>query len=470
MNYHKIFLIICAAFILIAGMPFSKKAYPITVKQEEEMSHEFMKVVLKHIRLIDDHFIVNYVNRIGKKVISIMPPQPFSYHFYVIKEDTFNAFASPAGHIFINSGLFEAMESEEELAGIISHEIAHVVCRHISKKIERSKKIGIATMAGIAAGIFLGSGGAATAGNTLILGSMAAGQSVALAYSREEEMQADQIGLEYLKKAGYGAEGLLTVLKKIRSKQWFDSNQIPTYLRTHPAVDDRIAYIGTWLENNPIAPGKINPYDFQLAHTKLFAMYGDESLTLKKLETKISNRPVSPMSYYGYGLILARIGNYKEAVIYLKNALEKKAFDPNILIDLGRIYFLAGNYQNALNSLEAAVSLAPDDPGGLFFLGRTQMELEKFNEAAFSFEGLIRKYPNYTQAYYFLAKAYNSQGRKTEIHYLLGIYYKKKGELKNAVIHLERALKSAKDSEKKRKIKEMIKGIRKKMERSRKGG
>jgi len=451
-------------------MPFSKEAYPITVKQEEEMSIEFMKVVLRHIKLIDDYFIVNYVNRIGKKVISIMPPQLFSYRFYVIKEDTFNAFASPAGHIFINSGLFEAMESEEELAGIISHEIAHVVCRHISKKIERSKKIGIATMAGIAAGIFLGSGGAAAAGNTLILGSMAAGQSVALAYSREEEMQADQIGLEYLKKAGYGAEGLLTVLKKIRSKQWFDSNQIPTYLRTHPAVDDRIAYIGTWLENNPIALGKINPYDFQLAHTKLFAMYGDESLTLKKLETKISNRPVNPMSYYGYGLILARTGNYEEAVIYLKNALEKKAFDPNILIDLGRIYFLAGKYQDALNSLEAAVSLAPDDPGGLFFLGRTQMELEKFNEAASSFEELIRKYPNYTQAYYFLAKAYNSQGKKTEIHYLLGIYYKKRGELKNAVIHLERALKSAKDSEKKRKIKEMIKGIRKKMERSRKGG
>jgi predicted Zn-dependent protease len=362
------------------------------------------------------------------------------------------------------------MESEEELAGIISHEIAHVVCRHISKKIERSKKIGIATMAGITAGIFLGSGGAATAGNALIVGSMAAGQSVALAYSREEEMQADRIGLEYLTKAGYGGEGLLKILKKIRSKQWFDSNQIPTYLRTHPAVDDRIAYIGTWLENNPIALRKINPYDFRLAHTKLLAMYGDESLTLKKLETKISNSPVNPMSYYGYGLILARTGNYKEAVIYLKNALEKKAFDPNILIDLGRIYFLAGKYQDALNSLEAAVSLVPNDPGGLLFLGRTQMELEKFNEAASSFEELIRKNPDYTQAYYFLAKAYNSQGRKTEIHYLLGIYYKKKGELKNAVIHLERALKNVKDSEKERKIKEMIKEVRKKMKRSRKGG
>ncbi len=98
------------------------------------------------------------------------------------------------------------------------------------------------------------------------------------------------------------------------------------------------------------------------------------------------------------------------------------------------------------------------------------MELEKFNEAAFSFEELIRKYPNYTQAYYFLAKTYNSQGRKTEIHYLLGIYYKKKGELKNAVFHLERALKNVKDSEKERKIKEMIKEVKKKMKRSRKGG
>ena len=99
------------------------------------MGREFMRVVLEHFELIEDPFIVNYVNKIGNKIILALPPQPFNYRFYIIKEDTYNAFASPAGNIFINSGLFEAMENEEELAGILAHEIAHVVCRHISQRI-----------------------------------------------------------------------------------------------------------------------------------------------------------------------------------------------------------------------------------------------------------------------------------------------------------------------------------------------
>ena len=135
----------------------------ITIKEEEELSREFQKLVLEHYQLIKDPVIVNYVNKIGQKILAVMPPQPFAYHFYVVKEDVYNAFATPAGHIYINSGLFASMQSEEELAGIIAHEISHVVSRHISQKIERSKKVNIATLAGVAAGVFLGAGGAAAA-------------------------------------------------------------------------------------------------------------------------------------------------------------------------------------------------------------------------------------------------------------------------------------------------------------------
>ena len=111
------------------------------------------------------------MNKIGNRILSVLPQQPFNYHFYVIKEDVYNAFATPAGHIFVYTGLLDAMDEEEELAGILGHEIAHVYCRHISQKIERSKKIGIATLAGIAAGILLGVGGAGEAANAVTMGS-----------------------------------------------------------------------------------------------------------------------------------------------------------------------------------------------------------------------------------------------------------------------------------------------------------
>ena len=103
-----------------------------------------------------------------------------------------------------------------------------------------------------AAGIFLGAAGAGDVGSAVIMGSMAAGQSAMLAYSREDELQADQMGLVYLYDAGYGGEGLLNSLKTIRSKQWFGTEQVPNYLMTHPASEDRMANIDVWLEGNQI--------------------------------------------------------------------------------------------------------------------------------------------------------------------------------------------------------------------------
>ncbi len=114
----------------------------------------------------------------------------------------------PGGQIFINSGLFEALESEDEIAGIIAHEISHVACRHISQQIEQSKKVGMGTLAGVAAGILLGAAGAGgAAASAAAIGSMAAGQSFVLAHSREDEMQADQRGVDFLTQAGYNPKG-----------------------------------------------------------------------------------------------------------------------------------------------------------------------------------------------------------------------------------------------------------------------
>ncbi|MEA3279149.1 MAG: M48 family metalloprotease, partial [Thermodesulfobacteriota bacterium] len=395
-------------------------------------------------------------------IISALPPQPFIYKFYIIKEVVYNAFATPAGNIFINSGLFEAMDNEDELAGILGHEIAHVVCRHISQKIERSKKIGIGTLAGIAAGIFLGAGGAAAAASAVSIGSMAAGQSLSLAYSREDEMQADQLGLKYTTKAGYSTAGLLTMLNKIRSRQWFGSKQIPTYLTTHPAVEDRIIYISSWVENNPKKTSRTSikaSHDFEIAHTRIISIYGDKNRALRKFKTDVKNHPSNPMAHYGYGLILARTGNRKDAISHLKTALKKAAFDPNILKDLGRIYFLDGRYPEAYSTLNSADSLIPDDSETLFFLGRTQIGLGKPDEALLTLEKLISINPDYTQALYFLGETYGKQEKLDKAHYYLGMYYKNKKQYKNARFHLYRALKIIKDQDKRQKIEIMLKEI-----------
>ena len=148
---HK-FFIMFAVFSIILGEFSSHSAYGLTVKEEEDLSRQIMGVIFRYYELIEDPIVVEYINTIGNQLVSYLPERLFKYHFYIVKTDTYNAFATPAGHIFINSGLLLAMEQEDELAGILAHEIAHVYCRHISQAIERSKKIGMATLAGMAAG------------------------------------------------------------------------------------------------------------------------------------------------------------------------------------------------------------------------------------------------------------------------------------------------------------------------------
>jgi predicted Zn-dependent protease len=198
--------------------PSCPGGFSITIQEEEELAEEMMKNIHRYVTFIEDDAINQYVNDVGREVLQAFPRQHFAYHFYVIEEPVYNAFATPAGHIFINSGLIGAMESEEELAGIIAHEIAHVHGRHISQKIERSKKLQLLSLAGMVASILIGSSGSADASRATGIGTLAAGQSIALKYSREDEIQADQLGLRYLTDAGFNGSGLLTILKKMRAK------------------------------------------------------------------------------------------------------------------------------------------------------------------------------------------------------------------------------------------------------------
>ena len=447
------------ALVLAVGSLAPPEAFGITVKEEEDMSRQMMALIYKHFRFVDDPEIVAYVNKIGYRILSALPEQPFKYQFHVVHEEVYNAFATPAGHIFIYSGLLNAMEEEEELAGILGHEIAHVYCRHISQKIERSKKIGMATLAGMAAGVLLGIGGAGEAGSAVAYGSAAAGQSAELAFSRDDEMQSDQLGLDFITAAGYSAEGLLKILKKIRGKTWFGADQIPSYLMTHPAVEDRISYIGSWIENRNLNTKPIpfvNPDEFNRIHTRVETRYGNEATVLSKLEAEVARNPQDPLAHYRYGLILARVGKRTEAIQQMRAALKKRAFDPYILKDLGWIYFLDGQFSQALKILQNACGMIPEDAECLFFLGRTQMELGDLPSASDKFIKITRQHPHFIQAFYYLGQSMGKQQKLGDAHYYLGVFHLKKRDYKNAMIQLKQALKYEQEPERRRKIEKWL--------------
>jgi predicted Zn-dependent protease len=462
-NYRKATAAVTLSLFLL-HLIFLPAALGITIQEEEELSKELLQVINKKLHLIKDPLVVGYVNNIGKSILAKMPQQPFTYQFYVVKQHVPNAFATPAGHIFINSGLLATLETEEELAGILAHEIAHVVSRHISQNIDRSPKIGLATLAGIAAGIFIGAGGAAALGNAVVAGSMAAGQSVTLTFSREDEIQADQLALEYLYQAGYGGQGLLLSMQKIRSKQWIGTEQIPDYLMTHPASEERIAYIDTYISGNPLPESdhkKIDPDEFRFVQATILGKHGDGSIALANFDARLKADPQDTISLYGKALALAQLEDYSDAVHYLKKALERDAFNATFLKEMGRIYFLQGHYPKALQTLAGSYRLAPQDTESLYYLARTNMALGNLTQAVEEFNAYIGKNPKAADAHRLLGSAYGMQDLLGMAHYHLGKYNQMIGRWKTARIHLQKARPLVSDPKQIEEIETMLKQVKK---------
>ncbi|MFP4476229.1 MAG: M48 family metalloprotease [Desulfatibacillaceae bacterium] len=433
-------ILAAALCVAMAFFSWNPSAYALTIKEERELGEKFIEKVREHYEMLDDPVIVEYVRRVGEKIVATMPPQPFTYRFYVIRDDTYNAFAGPGGHIAIHSGLIEAMESEDELAGILAHEAAHVSCRHISDKLSRDTKLQLASLAGVVASILLGGGGV---GSALGMSSLAAGQTASLAYSRADETQADQIGLEYLHQAGYSASGLLRILSRIRQKQWYGPDQIPTYLTTHPAVAHRIAYLDSQIQGRGEQPA--SSFAFDKIRARIGALYGNRQTALARFEQALEKDPDDAAALYGKGLVLASAGSRKHAAKVLEQAVENRAFDPDLLRELGRVYHDLGRLDEARQTLEAAVQAAADMAESHFMLGRCLLDLGETGPAVRHLERGHELDPDNISGMYHLGNALGKTGRLGWAHYYLGLYHRARGDLKNAGFHLQKARSHAAD-------------------------
>jgi predicted Zn-dependent protease len=440
--------------------------HAITAAEEEKLRKKFLVEVKKQFQIIDDPNITQYINQLGQKIVQQLPPQPFKYRFHLIEESTYNAFAGPGAVIFINTGLLAAMEHEDELAGILCHEVIHVYSRHISDRIERSKKVGVVTLAGLVAAIALGAAGGGAAANAAAIGSIAAGQTMELAYSREDEIQADQLGLQVLAKVGYSAQGLLEIMEKIRAQQWFGSNQVPGYLRTHPAAEERVVYIANWIDahtdtgSQTVQKRDLDPYRFNKIRNIVQAKYSDQATARVHFENKLRTPSPDPLDHYGLGLVMERSGEYDEAIIQLRKALKKNAFDADLLADLGRIYFKGRRYSEATATLKGALSIDPGHVESRYFLGRTQLELGDNSSAVENLEKVARYNEDYLDTAYFLGSAYGREGNMAEAHYLLGRYYMEKGEIQTATVQLTQALEKTSNPDRRKEIEELLEELR----------
>jgi len=386
---------------LLLGLTLVRPASALSIKDEQELGRKFSVLIRSRMPLVEDPEVVNYAREMTNKILAVVPPQPFTFHTDVLLSNAINAFAAPGGYVFVNTGLILGMENESEVAGVLAHEIAHVTQRHIASRMERSKAISILSVLGALAGAFLGGEG----GAGLMVGSMAAGTSAMLSYSRIDESDADQAGLVYLVRAGYPPMGMANAFKKIRQQQWSTGGgNIPTYLSTHPDVTTRISEISARVEQLPPEVKNI-PEDnsrFRRVQTLIRARYTDASTAQRHFEQMPATDCLSLM---GLGIVCERSNRTVQAADAFDRALACAPNDALIWREAGRFHVTRGDPAKAAQYLDKALTMDPRDYMAIFFKARLYATTGRQKQALPLYEEVLRYVPEDSEVHYYYSRA-----------------------------------------------------------------
>jgi predicted Zn-dependent protease len=438
--------ILCAVFILGNGTAprFSPApAQAFTIGEEREVGEKLLSIIRKEFTLLDDPDLTEYVTTLGRETLQLAGPQFFDYHFFIIDNKEFNAFAAPSGLIFFHSGLIDLCDTEGELVSVLSHEIGHAASRHIADRISKSGKVNATTTALMLAGLLLGQGGALS--QAVVTGSMAGGLTANLNFSRQDEEEADRLSYKWMQEEKRDPADMVNMLKKMRRVSRYHRKQVPTYLLTHPEPENRIGYIEDLILQDP--PKKIQAQDefaYQRFKYRVQALTRDTQSILPILKNK-AEEPTTlqndPMVFFGLSQAYLANRDYPKAEEALQKVIRRFPDKQILKTDLGRIKLEAGETKGALEIFQEIYKLDPNGVYNAYYLAKALQQDGESAKAVLIYENLSERLPTYAKLYQEIGKIRAALGNKALGHYNLGLYHYYEGSSLTARYHIEEALK-----------------------------
>ncbi len=297
---------------------------------EREIGESSMNELRESPYYLDDPDALEYLNRLGYRLVAMAPSSAYSFQFFPLKVPEINAFAMPGGFIAVFSGTVTAAQDESELAGVIAHEIAHVTQRHIARMFENQKGTAAATLGSFLLAILAASAGGSSGGDAAaaaIMGGQAAILSGQLKFSRSAEQEADRIGFQTMVRAGFDPDGMTRFFRRLQQRTGMYESA--AYLSDHPLTVERISDMETRARNYAQPFRTHDNFDFHLMQARLSVLESGKAAgyeaAAKHYEEELKKNPGSEAaSVLHYGLSVARseMRDYKEALREAEKASE----------------------------------------------------------------------------------------------------------------------------------------------------
>ncbi|WP_019342544.1 M48 family metalloprotease [Stutzerimonas stutzeri] len=408
----------------------------VSPEQEHQLGRAWLSLLRGQVPQLSDPLLKDYLERSVYRLAETSQLQDRRLEFVLLDSPQLNAFAAPGGIIGVNGGLFLHAQTEAEYASVLAHELAHLSQRHFARGLEAQKRMQLPLMAAMLAGVVAAAAGAGDAGIAAILSTQAAAIQSQRRFSRQNEQEADRIGIVNLERAGYDPRAMPEMFNRLMRQYRYDQKP-PEFLLTHPVTESRIADTKNRAEQYPDT-GVEDSLRYQLLRARMDLKFeSTPGVSAKRFRAMLADDPDLEAARYGLALAQMKSGQLKEAATNLEPLLAKEPDD--VIYNLAQIELdiTANRLGAARTRMQTLLSLYP----GNYPVRQANIDLlikeSKLQDAEQQLNALVEARPQDPDIWYQVAEIRGLTGNIIGLHQARAEYFALVGDYDQAIEQLD---------------------------------
>lgn len=386
-------------------------------QEEQTLSRAIMRDIYADPQYLDDPEIEAYLNDLGYRLVAVSSRNQRDFNFFVIADNSINAFALPGGNIGVHTGLLLAAQSESELASVLAHEIAHVTQDHLARMVAAQTRAYWPSMAALALALLAARSNANVAG-AAIASTQALTLQNQLNYTREYEREADRLGYEMLTRAGFDPRAMPAFFNRLQRANRISDTSAPAYLRTHPLTSERIADMEARAQGTPYVqiPDSL---DFALVRARIKALEGTPAEAVGDFRSRFADRrfSVEAEARYGLALALLRARQYAAAEDEIQKLMADHSHTSPLLASLAaRSARESGRLDVAIARYRTAVASYPGYRPLLYGYAEALLAADRARDALAFLDAQTALWPRDIRLWHLAAQAHARVGQRLQSH------------------------------------------------------